>query len=1153
MAAVHLGPSKLLSPLGHRTTRDVATDVDHRPGDARDARSVSSSRSSSFGFRKRLSRLFRRDPKAKETVPTSATSSAHITPIVPEGRIQSAAPDRKAEPVSSGLHSSTQTYQASSTPLVVQAAQAQPSPAENGTLRLDIFPENVAKPTLKADLPKPHARVNKTPQLVYCCSVLSKAHGKSPPASDSDEYQNLPLDSKEKEWVQHIDPVLQDRYRWLVEQLVKTFADNVLKACDVVTEIVLVGPILDRDTYRSLLSCFISEVEQAILLDPYLLQGLVQLVECASAGYLVDDDLVRIATVLSRELSITHIGTSKHALHLTLSLARVLDVMVAGKVKDLDRERDHQPMMQLLDSLKGSDNVVQAYEATYAYEALQYAPDDETPLQVLWRYAKVAAAGAGAVSNIFKLNPEGLLKGIEILQEISAGFVGAVSTGIEVIETLRVGAGGAVRASENKFDFMKKRSWYLALQGTALFIRQGRLSDFNLVVSQAPCRHNANFQWGICRQLGEIAIDPLWDAPVRQQAVDFLGELFKSGADWKLHVDVKRWILTMLVQISEMPDVSTSGRAGDLLLDLKKDGIAELAVSPLLAQVQEISKVEYDLHILRSMRIAEYKQAIYIEPMAKLSLQDKDENLFLLMDKVRNFIAGDSQVMLILGDSGAGKSTFNRHLEHELWQEYKAGDRIPLFVNLPSLERPEKDLVKKQLKIHNFLKDQIRELKLNRQFMLICDGYDESQLKTNLHATNFFNQPGQWDTKLLITCRTQYLSSDYRGRFEPKALDQYALGADDLFQQAVITPFSKEQIESYVEHYVPLEPRTWVKRDYMDKLETISNLMDLARNPFLLILSLEALPALIHGKTDLSRLRVTRVELYDIFVQHWLGVNKRRLENQILSENHRSVLEELLEAEFKLCGIKFQQELAAAIYSYQDGKPVVDYINKHDESSWKGAFFSTDPGTTLLRDASLLSRVGKQYRFLHRSVLEYFFSCSISGPIKKHDEFDPPVISESSATSPSISAHPLSQRNLVADSSVVHFLAERVQLDSAFKEELLAIIVLSKTDGHAAQAAANAITILVKAGVRFNGANLRGIRAPGADMSGGEFDSAQLQEADLTGVNLTKSWIRQVDFTKAQMKRVQFGEMPYLKEIDGHLRCLDVDNDTHLSRASKVY
>ncbi|KAG0274234.1 hypothetical protein BGZ96_004423, partial [Linnemannia gamsii] len=253
----------------------------------------------------------------------------------------------------------------------------------NPSLRLNIFPENVARPTLKTSLLKPEVRINKTPQLVYCYSLLLKAQESPSSASVSDSFQDSPLDVEQRVWVQLINPILQDRYRWLVEQLVKAFAENQLKTSAVIEEIILVGPVLDREPYRRLLNCFISELKETTALDITLLRGLVQLVECAPPGYLVDDDLVRIATVLSNALSITHIGISDHPLHLTMSLARVLDVMVAGKVKDLNRDRDHHPMLQLLDGLKDSEDVVQRYEAVYAYQALQYAPDDETPLQVL--------------------------------------------------------------------------------------------------------------------------------------------------------------------------------------------------------------------------------------------------------------------------------------------------------------------------------------------------------------------------------------------------------------------------------------------------------------------------------------------------------------------------------------------------------------------------------------------------------------------------------------------------------------------------------------------------------------------------------------------------------------------------------------------------
>ncbi|KAF9096496.1 hypothetical protein BGX23_011124 [Mortierella sp. AD031] len=278
-----------------------------------------------------------------------------------------------------------------------------------------------------------------------------------------------------------------------------------------------------------------------------------------------------------------------------------------------------------------------------------------------------------------------------------------------------------------------------------------------------------------------------------------------------------------------------------------------------------------------------------------------------------------------------------------------------------------------------------------------------------------------------------------------------------------------------------------------------------------------ALPSVVQGKGDLSRIRATRVELYDTFVVHWLGVNKRRLQDQKLDGTNRIALEVLLTDGFERNGVLYQKELAIAIFKEQEGRPVVDYSHMRDSQTWKARFFGLDPETALLRGASLLSRAGTQYRF---------------------ESLD------STATLKSIADHPLSQRNLVVEPSIVQFLAERVQLFSAFKHHLHAIIELSKADDQASQAAANAITILVKAGIQFNGAELRGIRIPGADLSGGQFDSAQLQDADLTGVNLTRSWIRLADLSNASMERVRFGELPYLEEDNVNLCVFSPDGKT---------
>jgi WD40 repeat protein len=623
-------------------------------------------------------------------------------------------------------------------------------------------------------------------------------------------------------------------------------------------------------------------------------------------------------------------------------------------------------------------------------------------------------------------------------------------------------------------------------------------------------------------------------------------------------------MLSIIGQLGNVDDQAVGATSHALLKELQReqtpatrlsyllrDRLSLPTSSPTLTKVQKIPPLEYDLYQLRVLRLEQSRQAVYIPPMAKPSLRAKDDDLFALMEKIQEFLASERQVMLVLGDSGAGKSTFNHHLEHYLWTDYNPGNPIPLFINLPAIAQPDQDMIAKQLNSHSFSDDQIMEIKQHRKLILICDGYDESQQLVNLHRTNSLNQPGQWNTKMIISCRTQFLGPDYHSRFVPQGDgDHYNRGAPHLFQEAVIAPFSKAQIENYVEQYVPLEPRTWSTADYMDRLTTIPNLLDLVRNPFLLSLALEALPGVTEGKQDLSVIKITRVQLYDTFVNHWLDVNKRRLErNNALSMDDRDMLNQLVNAGFTSLGLDYSTRLARAIFDRQNGNPVIKYVHFSDKNTWRAEFFGPQPDVRLLRESSPLTRTGNHFRFVHRSMLEYFLSRAIYSPINTTDDDDLQAIDEF-VTSPSLSSAaslldadgPLFRMNLLSEPSIIQFLCDRVMSNPDFEQQLRAVIDLSKVNVSAATAAANAITILVRADVDFNGADLQGVKISGANLSEGQFDSAQFQGADLRGVNLSRSWLRQADMSNAQLEGVQFGEFPYL-ETDGSVKCCSYSPD----------
>ncbi|KAF9080612.1 hypothetical protein BGX23_001891, partial [Mortierella sp. AD031] len=345
-------PNQLLSPLGHHAAGGASTDgldqqqatqnVDDKSGYASDTGSATLPRSSRFGFRMRVKQLFKREHKDQDAVapppadatpspvgPTrninTATPAVHVSPVAldPLPHAQSSSISSAAAPpvqVTTSATSTALTSTGTTSSATVPTVRVQSDPPTSGPLRLDIFPSNVPMPSLTTDLPEPGSRIDKTTQLAYCYSLLNRVHllPSSSPVSDNDDGAlDQPLDAKEREWVQKVGSVEQEHLRQLIQKLVVDFSEDTLKKYDAVSEVVLVGPVLDQETYRALLSCFISKLEKATLLDLSLLQGLIQVLECASTGYVVDDDLVRIATVLSKRLDGTHRDTNDHISYLT--------------------------------------------------------------------------------------------------------------------------------------------------------------------------------------------------------------------------------------------------------------------------------------------------------------------------------------------------------------------------------------------------------------------------------------------------------------------------------------------------------------------------------------------------------------------------------------------------------------------------------------------------------------------------------------------------------------------------------------------------------------------------------------------------------------------------------------------------------------------
>ncbi|KAG0376300.1 hypothetical protein BGX24_007933, partial [Mortierella sp. AD032] len=309
-----------------------------------------------------------------------------------------------------------------------------------------VFPENLPKPALKTDLPVHLGRIEKTEQLVYCYTLLVQASSLMT-TTDADEgvvhttaialQMKSTLTDKELKWLAEMNknPMEKAHIRWLATRMVEDFIQDTNNDSVKIAEIVALGHVLDREPYRNLLSSIIGRFEDARLLNTDLLEGLVQLVQSASSGFLVSDDLVKTFSVLRIRLQGTHQQSSDHSFRITLAVSRVLDVMAEHGVKDLNRVEEREPLSGLLSGLKESSDPYLIYQACYAFQALHYVPDDETALEAVLRHSSGVVNGLVKVSAVFKLDLGSVLEGLGKLQEAFSGAIGAASTVYEGIYT----------------------------------------------------------------------------------------------------------------------------------------------------------------------------------------------------------------------------------------------------------------------------------------------------------------------------------------------------------------------------------------------------------------------------------------------------------------------------------------------------------------------------------------------------------------------------------------------------------------------------------------------------------------------------------------------------------------------------------------------
>ncbi|BBE09782.1 Myosin heavy-chain kinase [Mycoavidus cysteinexigens] len=489
--------------------------------------------------------------------------------------------------------------------------------------------------------------------------------------------------------------------------------------------------------------------------------------------------------------------------------------------------------------------------------------------------------------------------------------------------------------------------------------------------------------------------------------------------------------------------------------------------------------------------------------------------IFPLIDKVREFLSSSKKVLLLLGEAGSGKSTFNRHLTRMLWDEYQQSSTtpIPVFIALAEHTPSCKDLIESYLLEQEFSPEAITGLRKAKRLVFILDGFDEIQDRTQAFYTE--NKLDHWkNAQVIISSRPEYLGGNYRSQFQKR-------GQTSVLQEYWLSTISDDWITAYIQKYIQHTQRTgWNLKRYQDALNNLPTLKEAIRRPFLLRMALDLLPDLAESGSA----PMTRIALYDEFISRWWNRSEERLLHITLTDEEkkaRSKLGQHLVAK----GLKASQEMAIALTQ----KHLVQafYDPEKEEiipKAWGKYFNEKDAEKRLLLFNAPLIHQGQHYRFIHKSIQEYLVARAICGPDFKVTESYPKDV--------------INQLSLVKEPVILDFLVERVKERAQFKAYLHAWIEASKNPNISVMVgAANSMTVLVRAGIQFNSADLNGIRIPEADLSNGVFDSAQLQGADLRKVKFHTSWLRQANLRGAQMTDVQFGEWVYLQEESEVFSC----------------
>lgn len=877
-----------------------------------------------------------------------------------------------------------------------------------------------------------------------------------------------------------------------------------------IAEVLLLASSKDHHVCVALIKAFIETIKTEPVLDFHNLKALRTSIENSPINALDATSLFEMLKIIHGKFDeLKKVGHSRSKrLEIIDTLAGIFDAMGDANVTGLERITTQEPLYDDLEKLSKSADFLEASLASYAKLALLRVPKDETKFSSRLRRLIAAGKGVSGLINVVRdKDPSKLMEAFGNLKE-------------------------ALYTQDSR------ERWADELRMVKFFIVGEYYNECKLFIEKYAIQLGQRSAAGCSiHMMNQIALyHP--EMRVRFLAIDSLAEIFLYNKKWGFEELAKEAAIKVLGELGSHTDKKIRDYARKVLKDfdlsilpiehigyLTKSFPSNLSITPnnpilapgpLTNELFQLSyrnryvSLEEKLGAWREEVIYEYdahlESICYVEASGAESIYDPKINPFNLSDEIDKFLAGDKKVFLLLGDSGAGKSSFIKALTRRLWKEWNKNKHVPILIELGSSNAGVGEVLKR------FTEHEINELKLKYKIFFLFDGVDESKQRRNLFEVNELDQWNS-DSKVIFTCKTQYFLgelSSYQKYFIPLA--QNASSKKTPIREAVVSPFTTDKIKAYCK----LKKSIPDASKHLEKaLELIPELKSLIENPQMLSFVVEHLQDLIRDFQSAGAKQIlSRFSLMDRSINSWLNDQSGRMGSEGIWTEEVDL--EMLFVDFaKLAA----EEMVVKGLSSLNHNECIDIIVRALRRS--APFIKSDDSIRTIRFG--IPVIGKKgpnaFNFLHRSFQWYFYTKAVF-----------PFLGDATQTTKTISVDMLEKKCISEEFELVNFLAECVCNHPEVKDSLFKLVERSrgaKTETSAAIAGSNAITILNAAGTDLSFLNLNRISIPNANLVGVRMAHSKLIGSNLTNVKMHDAFLNFSTIARSSTAGLELGQGPF--------------------------